>query len=209
MKQYYGKESAPPGSYNVPGALGRQVASTKESAPGIKIGTSLRALDYAVSWCKLSFCELIMTHHKCYMSCVKLPHFVQPHSSGQLCQEMQPVAMFTLNAAVGVVLQVARAKDMPGAGQYNTYKAVGKQPLSNKKTLPTYSFGLSTRDASKKTFISKEHEKQAFGMFSPGPGTAKPYTSSGAQQLSTKTSSPSAGFGTSKVSRAGGARQHS
>lgn len=49
MKQYYGKESAPPGSYNVPGALGRQVTSTKESAPGIKIGTSLRASDYAVS----------------------------------------------------------------------------------------------------------------------------------------------------------------
>lgn len=49
MKTYYGKESAPPGSYNVPGALGRQVASTKESAPGIKIGTSLRALDYTVS----------------------------------------------------------------------------------------------------------------------------------------------------------------
>ncbi len=43
-----------------------------------------------------------------------------------------------------------RAKDMPGAGQYNTYRAVGKQPLSNKKTLPAHSFGKSTRDASKK-----------------------------------------------------------
>lgn len=89
---------------------------------------------------------------------------------------------------------------MPGAGQYNTYKAVGKQPLSNKKTLPAHSFGSSTRDASKKTFISKEHEKQAFGAFSPGPGTAKPYTSSGSQQLSTKQTAPTFGFGTSKVS---------
>lgn len=41
-------QSAPPGAYNVPGALGRQVMSTKESAPGIKIGSSLRALDYEV-----------------------------------------------------------------------------------------------------------------------------------------------------------------
>lgn len=41
-------QSAPPGAYQLPGALGRQVASTKESAPGIKIGTSLRALDYEV-----------------------------------------------------------------------------------------------------------------------------------------------------------------
>ena len=51
MKTYYGKESPPPGTYNVPGALGTQVVSTKESAPGIKIGTSLRALDYEVSRC--------------------------------------------------------------------------------------------------------------------------------------------------------------
>jgi hypothetical protein len=43
-----------------------------------------------------------------------------------------------------------RAKDMPGAGQYNTYKATGPQPLSSKKSLPAHSFGKSTRDASKK-----------------------------------------------------------
>lgn len=48
------------------------------------------------------------------------------------------------------MMQVLRAKDMPGAGQYNTYKSVGKQPLSIKKTLPAHSFGKSTRDASKK-----------------------------------------------------------
>jgi hypothetical protein len=98
MKTYYGKESPPPGSYNVPSAVGkqvdrargaggagprvlwgglgaplsavgfrplisnaflltagrlahpvnRQVNSTKESAPGIKIGTGLRSLDYQV-----------------------------------------------------------------------------------------------------------------------------------------------------------------
>jgi hypothetical protein len=47
--------------------------------------------------------------------------------------------------------QVMRSKNLPGAGQYNTYKAVGKQPLSNKKTLPAHSFGKSTRDASKKS----------------------------------------------------------
>lgn len=55
-------------------------------------------------------------------------------------------------AVVHVLLaQVMRAKNLPGAGQYNTYKAVGKQPLSNKKTLPAHSFGKSTRDASKKS----------------------------------------------------------
>jgi DNA polymerase III psi subunit len=54
------------------------------------------------------------------------------------------------NLAASQHLQVMRSKDMPGAGQYNTYRAVGKQPLSSKKTLPAHSFGKSTRDASKK-----------------------------------------------------------
>lgn len=52
---------------------------------------------------------------------------------------------------VCICVQVMRAKNLPGAGQYNTYRAVGKQPLSNKKTLPAHSFGKSTRDASKKS----------------------------------------------------------
>ena len=51
MKAYYGKEAAPPGSYDAPAAVGPQVSSTKASAPGIKIGTGLRALDYAVMRC--------------------------------------------------------------------------------------------------------------------------------------------------------------
>jgi len=140
MKTYYGKESPPPGTYNVPGALGSQVVSTKESAPGIKIGTSLRALDY----------------------------------------------------------EVQRAKHLPGAGAYNQYSGVGKQPLSIKKSLPTYTFGRSTRDVAKKTFISKEHEKQSFGLTSPGPCTAQPYNSYGRQSLSTRSSSPGWGFGTSR-----------
>lgn len=62
-----------------------------------------------------------------------------------VCQQL-----VTLHATCFLCLQVMRSKDMPGAGQYNTYRAVGKQPLSSKKTLPAHSFGKSTRDASKK-----------------------------------------------------------
>lgn len=52
-------------------------------------------------------------------------------------------------------------------------------------------------------FISKEHEKQAFGMNSPGPGTAKPLSASGPQKLSTRSTNPTWGFGTSRVSQVG------
>jgi hypothetical protein len=37
-------------------------------------------------------------------------------------------------------------------------------------------------------------------MYSPGPGTAKPLSSSGQQKLSTKSTTPTWGFGTSRVS---------
>ena len=49
-------------------------------------------------------------------------------------------------------------RDYPGAGSYEaSYPAVGKQFLSNKKSLPSAKIGTSSRDASNKLFISKEH----------------------------------------------------
>lgn len=50
------------------------------------------------------------------------------------------------------------------------------------------------------TFISKEHEKQSYGEGTPGPSTAQPYDSYGKQSLSTRSTSPGWGFGTSRVS---------
>lgn len=120
-------QGAPLGAYQVPGALGRQVVSTKESAPGIKIGSSLRALDYEVSG-----------------------RVVQSLSQ-QTCCVVRVLTVTHVCGCCPCPPQVMRAKNLPGAGQYNTYRAVGKQPLSNKKTLPAHSFGKSTRDASKKS----------------------------------------------------------
>ncbi len=50
-------------------------------------------------------------------------------------------------------------------------------------------------------FISKEHEKAAFGLWSPGPTTSKTVDSFGVQTLSVKKTNPSFGFGTAKVRR--------
>uniref|UniRef100_A0A7S0RKV2 Flagellar associated protein n=1 Tax=Chlamydomonas leiostraca TaxID=1034604 RepID=A0A7S0RKV2_9CHLO len=90
-------------------------------------------------------------------------------------------------------------KDQPGVGAYTVNNnAMGKQTLSNKKTLPSPKIGTSNRDAAKKIFISKEHEKGAYGEWSPGPVTSKVVNSFGTQALSVKKSNPSWGFGTSK-----------
>ncbi|GBF88746.1 hypothetical protein Rsub_01647 [Raphidocelis subcapitata] len=114
MRAYYGKESPPPGAYNLRGSVGPQVVSNKETAPSARIGTGLRALD----------------------------------------------------------CQVAR-------------------------------FGRGSRDTiTKKTFISKAHEKSGFGLHTPGPCTASPYVGTGtAQLLSTRLNSPSIAFGTGKRMR--------
>lgn len=47
-------------------------------------------------------------------------------------------------------------------------------------------------------FISKEHEKVAFGINSPGPASGPRVNSMGPQALSMKKSNPAFGFGTSK-----------
>lgn len=88
-------------------------------------------------------------------------------------------------------------RDVPGAGTYKTYGAIGQQALSNKKTLPAPKIGTGSRDAFKRIFISKEHEKGAFGENSPGPVTSQFVSAIGPQKLSVKASAPSWGFGTS------------
>lgn len=84
------------------------------------------------------------------------------------------------------------------AGQYTIGGSSGKQVFSTKKSAPTINFGSSTRDQTKKMFISVDHEKSNYGECSPGPTTANPGKGIGAQQLSTNESSPRWGFGSGK-----------
>jgi hypothetical protein len=67
---------------------------------------------------------------------------------------------------------VKRAKEQPGAGDYNQTVSCGKQQLSMKKSLPLYSFGTSSRDQAGKVYLTREHEKGQKGDCSPGPVTA-------------------------------------
>lgn len=67
---------------------------------------------------------------------------------------------------------VRRAKEQPGAGDYNQGPACGRQQVSTKKSLPLYSFGASTRDQAGRVYLTREHEKGQVGASSPGPTTA-------------------------------------
>lgn len=93
---------------------------------------------------------------------------------------------------------IDRAKELPGAGQYNSTQALGKQNQSEKTSLPSYSIGTSTREHSKKAYLSKEHEKQNFGEASPGPAGASSTSAFGSQTISKRNTSSSWGFGTAQ-----------
>lgn len=60
-------------------------------------------------------------------------------------------------------------------------RPTGEQLVSRRKTAPRIRFGTSDRDDALKIFISPEHEKGAFGRESPGPCAYKPLQSIGPQ----------------------------
>jgi hypothetical protein len=51
-------------------------------------------------------------------------------------------------------------QDLPPVGRYETWHAIGKQPLSNFKTLPAFGFGSSSFDKESKRFLTLDHTKE-------------------------------------------------
>ena len=83
-------QSAPPGAYQVQGAIGAQVSSTKQWAPGIKIGTSMRALDYEVRvWAggkgegEVSRCTVFLVLSASFQTCARVGPCV---AAGDACR---------------------------------------------------------------------------------------------------------------------------
>ncbi|CAL8470628.1 g10170 [Coccomyxa elongata] len=92
------------------------------------------------------------------------------------------------------------AAGLPGPGQYAVPTTVGRHPMSTKPNKPVVGFPKAHRDASRKMFISLDHEKSNYGVGSPGPATAAPPSGIGRPQLSTNRSMPAWGFGTARAS---------
>lgn len=90
---------------------------------------------------------------------------------------------------------IKRAKQVPGAGQYEMTSTLGKQAVSRKATLPAFSFGSSTRDQQERRFLTKDHEKSSYGKGSPGPGTANPWSGVSKMTEATKKTSAYTKFG--------------
>lgn len=67
----------------------------------------------------------------------------------------------------------ARARHLPGPGQYRTPPGVGRQTLSSKKTLPVVKFGTGTRDAITKKVGGRAAKRLVpYPPFRPKPSPA-------------------------------------
>lgn len=188
----YGNPNPGPGTYKTEGAIGTMRDSRYSTEPRAPFGTATRDQQSKV-WLddelmKINFGK--ETPGPC--------QYTKPGGLGKQTESQfatQP-AFKTGNGPR--FTEKNGAKDTPGAGSYKCAEAFGKQALSNRATGSQAKMGTSQRDAAKKIFISREHEKSQYGELSPGPATAPVVNSFGSQKLSVKKTYPSWGFGTSK-----------
>lgn len=190
----YGKNGVPgPGTYNKGGGIGVMQESQRSTSPRPVFGHSTRDGEAKV-WLDDELMKTTMGRDTPGPNSYKYPSGVGPQSDSKYS---------TLPAwkqgTADRFQDKDGTRDFPGAGAYGTgVPAVGKQPMSSKRTLPHAKIGTSTRDGAGKIFVSKEHEKSQHGKLTPGPTTCPVVHSFGSQTLSSKKTNPSFGFGTAK-----------
>lgn len=84
----------------------------------------------------------------------------------------------------------------PGPGTYQSQSSLGPQTLSNKESATHAKFGTSSRKHAEKVYITAEHERAMFGMYSPAPNTYGATSSLGQQWLSKNSNAQNFKFGT-------------
>ena len=92
----------------------------------------------------------------------------------------------------------------PAGGLGTTRTGFGAQPMSTRKSAPSYGFGAASRSTAQKVFVSQEHTALATaGMHSPGPAVyLLPPSVGGKQPDGRRADPPSWGFGTNNRARA-------
>jgi len=86
----------------------------------------------------------------------------------------------------------------PGPGAYDSKSGIGPQTASQRTSQPVFGFGSSTRDMVAKVFLSEGHNKDKYGVASPGPAVYQQTGSIGKQQLSKTKDQPAWVFGSSQ-----------
>lgn len=190
----YGKNGVPgPGSYNKGGAIGVMPESQRSTSPRPVFGHSTRDGESKV-WLDEDLMKATMGKDTPGPNSYKSPAGVGP----QVDSKYNTLPAWKQGTAERFQ-DKNNGRDFPGAGTYGPgVPAIGKQPISSKRTLPHAKIGTSTRDGAGKVFVSKEHEKSQHGKITPGPTTCPVIHSFGSQTVSSKRTNPSFGFGTAR-----------
>ena len=184
-----------PGQYSVHGALSPQHVSQRESASSWKFGTSTRD-DQAKVYVSAA-------HAKVQPVFVDSPGPATYGSAGGLGE--QPDSRKSSNHGFGMGTSArffydehgARARALPGPGQYTLRSGQGRQVTSTKPSLPMAAFSRADRDKTALSVYMGRRQEQAFwGRNSPGPAVYSPQQAVGYQALSVKPNLPKFGFGT-------------
>jgi len=91
-----------------------------------------------------------------------------------------------------------RSSSNPGPGAYDAKSGIGPQATSQRTSQPIFGFGSSTREIVGKVFLSEGHNKDKYGVASPGPAVYQQSGSIGKQQLSKQRDQPAWVFGSSQ-----------
>ena len=180
-----------PGAYKMPFSIAAQIVSTKKSAATPSFGSSTRDNQQKLF--------LTTDHEKIhYGRHSPGPSIYQATSCFGIQQNARnrssPMWRMSKSSRFEYDYE-KRASKLPGAGQYVAGSSVGKMVVSQKKTMPKFSFGRGTRDAKAKLFTSADHEKSQYGKHSPGPTTSVTDSSMGRQILSRRSSHNAWSFG--------------
>ena len=180
-----------PGAYKMPSSIAAQIVSTKKSAATPSFGSSTRDNQQKLF--------LTTDHEKIhYGRHSPGPSIYQATSCFGIQQNARnrssPMWRMSKSSRFEYDYE-KRASKLPGAGQYVAGSSVGKMVVSQKKTMPKFSFGRGTRDAKAKLFTSADHEKSQYGKHSPGPTTSVTDSSMGRQILSRRSSHNAWSFG--------------
>ncbi len=211
MKTYAGRGTPGPCTYQTPGGLGKQPDSKYSSEPAWRQGTSERfRWGFVVRGVRQRQRHAVLLVGRPTKGGSALATCVcRQHED----KDKPGVGAYTVkNDAIGKQA-LSSKKTLPSAKIGTSNRDAAKKVRNgrlHRHTLAAasnhqgchHSMGMCLHPlpfAAPQIFISKEHEKAAFGLWSPGPVTSKAVNSFGSQTLSVKKTNPSWGFGTGKV----------
>ena len=159
-----------PGAYDAPSSVGSQPLSAKKSRPAHTISPTTREQAQAVYSGRSSEANYLGRDTPA-PTAYDLPCTATGRQS-DASKTSSPTARFTTAERFKTPSEGRGfVRPGPGAHELKGAASVGRQTLSTTASAPTLrcAMGKSTRESRERIYLSRAHEKDAYGRFGPGP----------------------------------------